>query len=160
MLNFQLIRLSKYVLFIQNIFVVSLGGKILMTSSSQGDKRRNKNFIINNSALLKEYALTNKKNLGTGIIVINLLLIKNDILTKKDIDNRAILSDEERQFSVQSPISYIPVVNFWFKIVRLKIKKKYNIDIKQDYDLENKFLIVFVKDVSLESFSIYSVKLN
>ena len=131
-----------------------------MTEPSQIDKRRNKKFIINNSEIIKQYALKNRKNLGKGIIIINLLLVDNDRLTEKDINYKPILADKEQQFSLQQPISYIPLDNFWFKIVRLKIKKKYEIDIKQDYDLEIKFLIIFVKDVSLENFSIYSVKLT
>ena len=131
-----------------------------MTNSSQGDKRRNKNFIINNSGLIKQYALENKQNLGTGIIIINLLLIENDRLKERDIKQQPIVSDDSQQFSLKEPICYIPIVNFWFKIVRLKIKKKYGIDIKKDYDLNNKFLIIFVKDDDLENFSIYSVKLN
>lgn len=130
-----------------------------MVNSSQVEKRRNKKFIINNSAALKQYALSNQQNLGIGIIVINLLLIENDTLTEENLANSFILSDDDQNSSLQQPISYIPLKNFWFKIVRLKIKKKYNIDIKKDYDIENKFLIVFLKDASLEKFSIYSIKL-
>ena len=131
-----------------------------MTDSSQVDKRKNKKFIINNSQIIKQYALTNRKNLGRGIIIINLLLIKDNRLTDRDIDYQPFVSNEEQQFSLKQPISYLPLDNFWFKIVRLKIKKKYEIDIKHDYDLEKKFLIIFVKDISLENFSIYSIKLN
>ena len=131
-----------------------------MTEPSQIDKRRNKKFIINNSKIIKQYALKNRQNLGRGIIIINLLLVETDRLTEKDINYKPILADKEQQFSLQQPICYIPLDNFWFKIVRLKIKKKYEIDIKHDYDLEVKFLIIFVKDTSLENFSIYSVKLT
>lgn len=131
-----------------------------MANSSQSEKRRNKKFIINNSEALKQYAIANQKKLGIGIILINLLLIEDDILRAKDLEERLLPSGEDRQLSLKHSIAYIPIVNFWFKIVRLKIKKKYNIDIKKDYDLENKFLIIFVKDAALESFSIYSVKLT
>lgn len=130
-----------------------------MSSFLQHEKRRNKKFIINNSEILKEYAVINQKKLGLGIILLNLLLIENDILKAKDISDRILPLGEDRQSSLKQPIAYIPLVNFWFKIIRLKIKKKYNIDIKKDYDLENKFLLIFVKDAALESFSIYSVKL-
>lgn len=129
-----------------------------MTNYSQIEKRRNKKFIINNSEALKQYAITNRKRAGIGIIIINLLLIEDDVLRAKDLENRPLPSGEARQ-SLKQPIAYIPLVNFWFKIVRLKIKKKYNIDLKKDYDLESKFLLVFVKDAALETFSIYSVKL-
>lgn len=130
-----------------------------MVNSSQIEKRRNKNFIINNSEALKKYAINNQKQSGTGIIMINLLLLEDDILRAKDLESRPLLSGEDRQSSLKQPIAYIPLVNFWFKIVRLKIKKKYDLDIKTDYDLESKFLLVFVKDAALETFSIYSVKL-
>lgn len=139
-----------------------------MANSSPTEKRRNKQFIINNSEALKQYAITNKKKLGRGIIILNLLLIENDILKAQDIcdygrseplQDRSLPSEEDRQLSLKQPIAYIPLLNFWFKIIRLKIKKKYNIDIKKDYDLESKFLLIFVKDAALESFSIYSVKL-
>ena len=139
-----------------------------MANSSPTEKRRNKQFIINNSEALKQYAITNQKKLGLGIIILNLLLIENDILKAQDIcdrvrtsplHDRPLPSGEDRQLSLEQPIAYIPLLNFWFKIIRLKIKKKYNIDIKKDYDLESKFLLIFVKDAALESFSIYSVKL-
>lgn len=130
-----------------------------MVNSSQIEKRRNKNFIIKNSEALKKYAINNQKQSGTGIIMINLLLLEDDILRAKDLESRPLLSGEDRQSSLKQPIAYIPLVNFWFKIVRLKIKKKYDLDIKTDYDLESKFLLVFVKDAALETFSIYSVKL-
>jgi hypothetical protein len=131
-----------------------------MTNSSNGEGRRNKNFILKNSEILQEYALINQENLGTGIIVINLLLIENDLLKETDLNYEIIPSQEDRQASLKQPIAYIPLTNFWFKMVRLKIKKKYDIDIKKDYDLDKKFLLIFVKDASLESFSIYSVKLK
>ena len=130
-----------------------------MTYFSPIEKRRNKQFIINNSEALKKYAITNQKNLGLGIIILNLLLIENDILKAQDICDRPSPSGEARQLSLKQPIAYIPLVNFWFKVIRLKIKKKYDIDIKKDYNLESKFLLIFVKDAALESFSIYSVKL-
>lgn len=131
-----------------------------MTNSSNNEGRRNKNFIANNSKLLREYALINQGNLGTGIIVINLLLMENDILKETDLNYEAVPFSEERQASLKQAIAYITLSNFWFKMVRLKIKKKYDIDIKKDYDLENKFLLIFLKDTSLENFSIYSVKLK
>lgn len=130
-----------------------------MSNSFQIEKRRNKKFIISNSELLKQYAITNRKNLGRGIIVINLLLIENDVLKVKDLEEQPLPSGEDSSSTLKQPIAYIPLVNFWFKIIRLKIKNKYNIDIKKDYDFESKFLFVFIKDAALETFSIYSVKL-
>jgi hypothetical protein len=131
-----------------------------MTNSSNNEGRRNKNFIINNSGILKEYALINQENLGIGVIIINLLLVENDLLKETDLNYEIISSQEDRQASLKQPIAYIALTNFWFKMVRLKIKKKYDIDIKKDYDLAKKFLLIFVKDASLESFSIYSVNLK
>ena len=131
-----------------------------MTDSSKVEKRRNKNFIINNSTKLKEYALTNHDRLGTGIIVVNLPLIENDVLEESHFNYQNLPSVEDKSSTLKQPIAYIPLGNFWFKMVRLKIKKKYDIDIKNDYDLLNKFLMVFIKDANLENFSIYSIKLN
>lgn len=132
-----------------------------MANSSNNEGRRNKNFIINNGNILKEYALINQENSGTGIIVINLSLVEDDLLKATDLSYEIIsTSEEDRKSSLKQPIAYIPLNNFWFKMIRLKIKKKYDIDIKEDYDLENKFLLVFIKDNALENFSIYSVKLK
>ena len=131
-----------------------------MADSSKVEKRRNKNFIINNSARLKEYALRNRDKLGTGIILVNLPLIENDILEESHFNYQHIPSVEDKNSTLKQSIAYIPLGNFWFKMVRLKIKKKYDIDIKKDYELSNKFLIVFIKDANLENFSIYSIKLN
>ena len=121
------------------------------------DKRKNKIFVIQNKHFLKQYALKNYNLLGQGIIVINLLLLKTDIIEKQDIPDYETLDD--RELTIHQPISYIPQNNFWFKMLNLKIKKKYKIDIKDEEDTDNKFLIVFVKDASIEHFSIYSIKL-
>lgn len=128
-----------------------------MSLNSALDKRKNKNFVINNKYFLKQYALENYNYLGKGIIVVNLLLLKTDILNEQDIHSQEIANDQE--ISIHTPISYIPQSNFWFKMLNLKIKKKHGINI-QEQDSENKkFLIVFVKDASIEHFSIYSIKL-
>lgn len=121
------------------------------------DKRKNKNFVINNKYFLKQYALKNYNFLGKGIIVINLLLLKTDIIDEQDLDNQEVESDHE--ITIHKPISYIPQNNFWFKMLNLKIKKKYKIDIQEEEETSRKFLIVFVKDASIEHFSIYSIKL-
>lgn len=131
-----------------------------MTNNFNFEGRRNKNFIIKNRTILKKYALSNQENVGRGIIVINLLLIENDMLKETDLNYEIIPFQDEQKASLKQPIAYIPLTNFWFKMVRLKIKKKYDLDIEKDYDLVNKFLLVFVKDTSLENFSIYSVKLK
>ena len=95
--------------------------------------------------------------MGKGIIVVNLLLLKTDIIDEQDLDNQEVESDHE--ITIHKPISYIPQNNFWFKMLNLKIKKKYKIDIQEEEETSRKFLIVFVKDASIEHFSIYSIKL-
>ena len=120
------------------------------------DKRRNKNIIVKNGGLFKQYALKNYDIFGEGIIVVNLLLLKNDDLKDLnliDLDN-ANLQDP----TVHQPVSYIPKQNFWFKMISLKIKKKHQIDIQAKRD-DGKFMVVFIKDASIEKFSIYSIKL-
>lgn len=127
-----------------------------MSPNPSLDKRKNKNFVIKNQYLLKQYALKSQEFMGKGIIVINLLLLKTDIIDEQDLQNYDIESDNE--LTIHQPISYIPKDNFWFKMLNLKIKKKYKIDI-QEKGTGNKILVVFVKDASIEHFSIYSVKL-
>lgn len=126
-----------------------------MTANSV-DKRRNKSIIANNGRLFKQYASKNYEVLGRGIIVVNLLLLKSDRL---DELNLIECDNTNREPTVHQPVSYIPQPNFWFKMISLKIKKKYRIDI-QAQDDENKFLIVFIKDASIEHFSIYSIKVE
>lgn len=128
-----------------------------MSSNPALDKRKNKNFVVQNKYFLKQYALKSHDFLGKGIIVINLLLLKTDIVDEQDIPNYDI--EEERDITIHNPISYIPQNNFWFKMLNLKIKKKYKIDITEEDRENRKVLIVFVKDASIEHFSIYSLKL-
>lgn len=127
-----------------------------MSPNSSLDKRKNKNFVIKNKYFLKQYALKNYDYLGRGVIIVNLLLLKTDIINEQDIPNYNIERDID--ITIHQPISYIPQNNFWFKMLNLKIKKKYKIDIQQEGE-GNKVLVVFVKDASIEHFSIYSVKL-
>ncbi|HHP7232355.1 MAG TPA: hypothetical protein ACFCUY_16020 [Xenococcaceae cyanobacterium] len=123
------------------------------------ERSNNKKIIINNSHYLKQYALDCYNKMGNGIITINLTKIDNFILPKEDFIVQEC--DETREsISLQTSITYIPENNFWFKMISLKIKKKYCIDLKKDYDLTNQFLLVFIKDDSLESFSIYSLKIK
>lgn len=128
-----------------------------MSPNRSIDGRKNKNFIINNKNFLKQYALKNYDFLGKGIIVVNLLLLQTETIDEKDILNQEIGSDQE--LTIHQPISYIPQNNFWFKMLNLKIKKKYQIDIQEQDSTNKKFLVVFVKDASIEYFSIYSIKL-
>ena len=128
-----------------------------MSPNSSQDKRKNKNFVINNKYFLKQYAQKNFNLFGEGIIVVNLLLLKTDIIEERDISSHEIADDAE--LTIHQPISYIPHNNFWFKMLNLKIKKKYNIDIQKQSGSNNKFLVVFVKDTSIEYFSIYSIKI-
>ena len=127
------------------------------------ETRRNKQFIIKNSKSIKKYALNSQKKFGNGIIVINLTLVENGLLTEEDLIVRSINQDDKsknEEKALTHPISYVVSNSFWFKIIRIKIKKKYGIDIKNNYDLDRQFLLVFVKDPSLESFSIYSIKIG
>ena len=118
------------------------------------DKRRNKSIIANNKSLFKQYALKNYEIFGKGIIVVNLLLLKNDNL---DELNLVVDRKNYQELTVHQPVSYIPKSNFWFKMISLKIKKKYQIDIQAEQE-KSKFTIIFVKDASIEHFSIYSIK--
>ena len=127
------------------------------------ENRRNKQFIIKNSKSIKKYALNNQNRFGNGIIVINLTLVENGLLTEEDLIVPSVNQDSKSKNEEKTlihPISYAISNSFWFKIIRIKIKKKYGIDIKTDYDLDKQFLLVFVKDPSLESFSIYSIKID
>ena len=125
--------------------------------------RTNKQFIKDNSKSLKKYALNSKKKFGEGIIVINSTLVENKLLTEEDVIIPSINQDNQsnnEENALVYPISYLVNNSFWFKMLRIKIKKKYQIDIKTDYDLGQRFLLVFVKDFALESFSIYSIKID
>lgn len=133
-----------------------------MADSASLDKSNNKNFVINNQLFLKKYALKNHELVGQGIIVINLLLLKVDVLDELDLTINYPL--EPQDTSVYQPLVYIPKHNFWFKMIGLKIKKKYQLDIQIEdkYNQTNNktFYIVFIKDASIEHFSIYSLKLS
>lgn len=129
-----------------------------MTEPSVIDKRKNKDFVIQNKYYLKTYGLRNYEIFGKGVIVINLLMLNCEILNENDLDNYQ--AEEERDITLQQPLAYIPEINFWFKVLYLKIKKKHQIDIKQKYNNSDHLLIIFIKDVSVEHFSIYSIKIN
>ena len=129
-----------------------------MTDNTSLDKRKNKSLIVKNKAILKNYALRNYDAFGQGIIVINLLLLETDKLNKLNLLDSDWRSDQEP--TVHQPVSYIPLASFWFKMINLKIKKKYQIDIQAKEDSEDKFFIVFIKDDSIEHFSIYSISIK
>jgi hypothetical protein len=120
------------------------------------DKRQNKDFVIKNKYFLKQYALKNYELFGQGIIVVNLLLLKTDIVEQQNAIVYQINNEQEP--TVHQAISYIPRHNFWFKMIGLKIKKKYEIDIQATENTAQKYLVVFIKDASIEHFSIYSLK--
>ena len=130
-----------------------------MSESHLQERSNNKKFIVKNSAFLKRYALQCKSLMGVGVITINLTKIDDFILQEKDFVIQDC-DDSQSSISLQTPIAYVPESNFWFKIIYLKIKKKYEINIKQDYDLSQNFLLVFIKDTTLENFSIYYLKLK
>ncbi len=129
-----------------------------MTDNSGVNKRKNKNFVINNRSILKQYALKNYEIFGQGIIVVNLLLLDSKNLDEFHLSDDDLIDGDEQ--TVHQLISYIPQLNFWFKMISLKIKKKYQIDIQAEDHSHNKFLIVFIKDPSIENFSIYSLKIE
>ena len=122
------------------------------------NKSKNKNFLIDNKYKLKEYALKNREIFGRGIVVVNLLLLKADTSGESSIFN--FQSDNQEDPTIHQPVSYIPKQNFWFKMLNLKIKKKYQIDIQEQSEAGRKLLVVFIKDASIEHFSIYTLKLD
>ena len=118
-------------------------------------KSKNKSFVINNGFLLRKYALENYAMFGDGIIVVNLLLLKTDILNDSDLITYKRKSD--RESSINYPVSYVPNTSFWFKMLSVRIGEKYSIEIDAVNNCEGKFLIVFIKDIVMESFSIYAL---
>ena len=127
-----------------------------MTNISSLDKSKNKSFVINNRSILKQYALKNSQIFGSGIIVVNLLLLNRENIDELNLTDENL--EEGQETTVHQPVSYIPQENFWFKMISLKIKKKHQIDIQAESSSDQKFLIVFIKDASIEHFSIYSIK--
>lgn len=118
-------------------------------------KSKNKSFVINNNSLLRKYALENYHIFGQGIIVVNLLLLKTDILNDSDLIRYEQKSD--RQSSINYPVSYVPHTSFWFKMLSIRIKQKYAIEIDAVDRRNGKFFIVFIKDAEVEKFSIYTL---
>ncbi len=130
-----------------------------MSESHLQERSNNKKFIIKNSSFIKKYALDCRAKMGVGVITINLTQISDFTLKEEDCIIQEC-DDSQNSISLQTPIAYVPEGNFWFKIIYLKIKKKYKINIKKDYDLSQNFLLVFIKDDTLESFSIYYLRLK
>lgn len=130
-----------------------------MSESHLQERSNNKKFIIKNSSFIKKYALDCRAKMGVGVITINLAQISDFTLKEEDCIIQEC-DDSQNSISLQTPIAYVPEGNFWFKIIYLKIKKKYQINIKKDYDLSQNFLLVFIKDDTLESFSIYYLRLK
>lgn len=128
-----------------------------MSSNSALERQRNKTFVINNKYFLKQYAQKKHHLFGSGIIVINLLQLNTDLLDEQSIPSDDLLEDQEP--TIYQPVSYIPEKNFWFKMLSLKIKKKYQIELKNNENNLERCLVVFIKDTSIEHFSIYSLKL-
>ncbi len=130
-----------------------------MSESYLQERSNNKKIIVKNSVFLKRYALDCRAKMGMGIITINLTQINDFSLQEEDFIIQEC-DHTPNSISLQTPIAYVPENNFWFKVIYLKIKKKYQIDIKKDYDLKTRFLLVFIKDTALENFSIYSLKIK
>lgn len=126
-------------------------------SFSKNRKSKNKSFIVNNSLLLQEYVRRNQEFYGSGIVVVNLLLLKTENLAELDVLNFVL--DKTIEPTVHLPISYIPQNNFWFKMIDLKIRKKHKINLLVE-DNSDKIYIVFIKDDAIEYFSIYTIKMK
>lgn len=126
-------------------------------SFSKNRKSKNKSFIVNNSVLLQEYVRRNQEFYGSGIVVVNLLLLKTENLAELDVLNFVL--DKTIEPTVHLPISYIPQNNFWFKMIDLKIRKKHKINLLVE-DNSDKIYIVFIKDDAIEYFSIYTIKMK
>ena len=129
-----------------------------MTNNSLSEISENKSFIIDNGLLLKKYAHRNQEFYGSGIIVVNLLLMKIENI--ENIDELNLLDGNlDRSFepTVHQPISYIPHGNFWFKTINLKIRKKHKINLLAESNAD-KIFVVFIKDDAIEYFSIYTIK--
>ncbi|MEM8719996.1 MAG: hypothetical protein AAGE84_11895 [Cyanobacteria bacterium P01_G01_bin.39] len=128
-----------------------------MTNSTALDKRQNKSFVVTNGSILKEYAQKNQALFGQGIVVINLLLLTDQSISELSLDELELENSQE--ITVHQPISYIPKTSFWFKMISVKLKKKHQIDLQKTENFMDKFLIVFIKDASIEHFSIYSIRI-
>ena len=126
-------------------------------SVSKNRKSKTKSFITSNSLLLQEYAYRNKEFYGSGIIVVNLLLLKTKNIAELNLLDSAL--DKTIEPTVHLPVSYIPQNNFWFKMIDLKIRKKHKINIRAENNT-NKIHIVFIKDDAIEHFSIYTIKIK
>ena len=126
-------------------------------SFSESRKSKNKSFIIDNSLLLQEYARENYDFHGSGIIVINLLLLKTENLQELNLLDGNL--EQISEPTVHQPISYITKDNFWFKMLNLKIRKKHKIDLQTECNGDEIF-IVFIKDDAIEYFSIYRIKIK
>ena len=126
-----------------------------MANNSASENSRTKKFIINNRQLLKQYVQTKQDSIGLGIVVVNLLLLAIAELDESNLSAEDL--DKWQEPTVHQPVSYIPKENFWFKMISLKIKKKYKIDIQTQSSTKKTF-VVFIKDAALENFSIYAIK--
>ena len=118
-------------------------------------RSKNKEFVVMHKSLLKQYAQKKQQILGSGIIVINLLLLETAKIEELNLLN--FDPDQEEEANVHQPISYIPENSFWFKMISLKIKKKHNIDIQAEEGNGEKVFIVLIKDAAIEYFSIYTI---
>lgn len=124
-----------------------------MTDSSSLEISRSKSFIANHRLLLKQYAQKNRDFFGPGVIFVNLLMISSNTADKVKFLEKEPGNGQE--LTIHQPISYIPQGNFWIRTIGMKIRKRYQIDIQQEK--KNKTFIVFIKDVDLEHFSIYTI---
>ncbi|MFM2313612.1 MAG: hypothetical protein RLZZ04_2888 [Cyanobacteriota bacterium] len=126
-----------------------------MADNFSVEKSSNKSFIANHHSLLKDYAQQKKQIFGFGIIVVNLLLLKPEKIDELNLLDPDVI--EQQEATVHQPISYVPLGNFWFKLITLKIKKKHQIDL-QAKNSSDRVPIVFIKDAAIEHFSIYTIR--
>lgn len=126
-----------------------------MADNFSVEKSSNKSFIANHHSLLQDYAQQKQQFFGSGIVVINLLLLKPEKIDELNLLDPDVM--EQQEATVHQPISYVPQGNFWFKLITLKIKKKHQIDL-QARNNSDRIPIVFIKDAAIEHFSIYTIK--
>jgi hypothetical protein len=119
------------------------------------NKSIHKSFIVKHHSLLKDYAQQKRQLFGSGIVVVNLLLLKPEEIDELNLLDPDVI--EQQEATVHQPISYVPQGNFWFKLITLKIKKKHQIDLQFKND-SDRIPIVFIKDAAIEHFSIYTIK--
>ena len=126
-----------------------------MVKKAASKDSRTRKFINNNRQFLKQYIHTKQESIGLGIVVVNLLLLPTAELDDLSLSYADLEQWQEQ--SIHQPLSYISNNHLWSKMISLKIKDKYKVDIQTQSSNEKTF-IVFIKDTELKNFSIYTIK--